>query len=283
MLNTYKTGLSVFLPVLNEEDRIFYTLKSFEWCNEIILVDKGSTDRTIEIASRFPNVKIILHEEGEAYTSTEYDTYLKECSYKYSMVVTASDLIHPALAFKIKDLIEDPAFDYDVIKVPYRGYFLGVYEKFSPWFLDSTVKIIKTNLIKIQQGEVHTAYNNKMIEKIYIISALMSDEVYYHLTHESADGVMKRHIRYWRGEATSPEPLNNYLKIVIKKTIRFLFIKQTFFKGKAAIALAFSFLTYYMISYIYKWDHLYGEGNKVYTSLRNENLRLWEKESEKKQ
>jgi glycosyltransferase involved in cell wall biosynthesis len=279
MDKTYKKGLSVFLPVYNEEERIFFTLQSFTWCDEIILVDKYSTDRTIEIASRFPNVKIISHKESDAYSSTEYDAYLKECSYEYSMTVTASDLIHPALACRIKELIEEPGFDYDIIKVPYKGYFLGVYEKFSPWYLDSTTKIIKTDLIKIQQGEVHTAYNNKMIEKTYTIPALAPDEVYYHLTHESADGVLKRHIRYWRGEATSPEPLNNYLKIVIKKTISFLFIKRTFFKGKAAIALAFSFLTYYMISYIYKWDHLYGEANEVYTHLRNENLKLWEKET----
>ena len=80
---------------------------------------------------------------------------------------------------------------------------------------------IVTNLIKIQHGEVHTAYNNKMVEKIYTIPTLAPDEVYYHLTHESADGVMKRHIRYWRGEA-----------------------------------------------------------NEVYTHLRNENLKLWEKKTE---
>jgi glycosyltransferase involved in cell wall biosynthesis len=282
MLKTYKKGLSVFLPVYNEEKRIFFTLQSFTWCDEIILVDKCSTDRTIEIASQFPNVKIITHEEGDAYTSTEFDVYLKECSYKYSMIVTASDLIHPILAYKIKKAISQDSFDYDAINIPYKGYFLGIYEKYSPWYMESATKIVKVNLIKIEEGEVHTAYNSK-INTIFKINSETPNEAYFHLTHESADRIMDRNIRYWRGEALSPEALNIPLKRVIKKAISFIFFRRTFFKGKAAIALAFSYLTYFMMSYVYKWDHLYGEGNEVYASLRNENLKLWEKESEKKQ
>jgi glycosyltransferase involved in cell wall biosynthesis len=275
MLKTYKKGISVFLPVYNEEKRIFFTLQSFTWCDEIILVDKYSTDRTIEIASRFSNVKIIRHKEGEAYTSTEYDVYLKECSYKYSMTVTASDLIHPALAYKIKEAISQDSFDYDAICIPYRGYFLGIYEKYSPWYTESAAKIVKINLIKIQEDEVHTACNCK-INAIFKINSETSNEAYFHLTHESADGIINRHIRYWRGEALSPESLNVPLKTVIKKTISFIFFRRTFFKGKAAIALAFSYLSYYMISYVYKWEHSYGNASNCYADLRNEILKAWQ-------
>lgn len=276
MNRVYKKGISIFLPVYNEEKRIYYTLSSLIWCDEVILLDKCSNDRTIQIASQFSNVRIITKEEGKAYTSSEYEIYLEECQYKYSMTVTASDIIHPFLAQKIKDKIQDENFDYDAINIPYRGYFLGIYEKYSPWFSESSTKIIKTNLIQLRRGEVHTACNNEA-NTVYVIKTNSVNEAYFHLTHESAEGIIERHTRYWRGEALSPEPLNKSLTIVFKKFVRFLIIKRTFFKGKAAIALAFSFLTYYMMSYVYKWDYQFGNAEDLYSDLRNKILEEWRK------
>ena len=280
-MNTYKRGISIFLPVYNEESRILFTLKSIEWCDEVIVIDKGSIDKTVEIASQFKNVTVIIKKEDNTYTSSEYNVYLDKCSYNYSMTVTASDIIHPDLAFKIKKLVDSLDFNYDAIEVPYKGYFLGIYEKFSPWYLESTIKVVKTCLINIQEGEVHAAIKSN-IQTVYKITPSKEDEAYYHLTHESADGVLNRHIRYWRAEASSPEPLNVPLKIVIKKTLSFLFYRRTFFKGKAAIALAFSYLTYYMITYIYRWNHMCNNATEVYRKIRDENLILWEKAKNKK-
>jgi glycosyltransferase involved in cell wall biosynthesis len=39
----------------NEEDNIGSCLESVKWCDEIIVVDSFSTDRTLEICSRYTN------------------------------------------------------------------------------------------------------------------------------------------------------------------------------------------------------------------------------------
>lgn len=58
--------LSVIIPAYNEEKSIGETLKSLDKQTfkdfEIILVDDGSTDRTLEVIKKFKNIKII---EGE--------------------------------------------------------------------------------------------------------------------------------------------------------------------------------------------------------------------------
>lgn len=273
-----KCGISAFVPVYNEEKRIAFTLQSLSWCNEVVLVDKNSTDKTVEIAQQFSNVRIIYQENTKAYSSSEFDVYFNECQYKYTMTVTASDIIHPNLARKIKALVSDESFNYDAIRVPYKGYFLGVYEKFSPWYKENGTVVVKFAALRIRENEVHTACVSE-IHTIYNIEAESSEEAYYHLTHESADGVVDRHIRYWRGEACSPEPLSVSLKMVIRKSIRFFVIKRTFFKGKAAIALAFSYLCYFMMSYVYKWDYLYGNADEVYSDIRKSICKEWEKEN----
>lgn len=52
--------ISVPLIVKNEEARIKDCLDNLTWVKEVVLVDTGSTDKTIEIAKNYPNVRIFI-------------------------------------------------------------------------------------------------------------------------------------------------------------------------------------------------------------------------------
>src|SRR3972149_12066710 len=56
-------SISVIIPTLNEQSSLEHTLKSIGQGVEIIVVDAGSHDSTIKIATRFTE-KIILSEKG---------------------------------------------------------------------------------------------------------------------------------------------------------------------------------------------------------------------------
>ena len=53
--------ISVVIIALNEEDRLPRTLDAVSWCDEILVVDSGSSDRTVEICRRYPNCRVIVH------------------------------------------------------------------------------------------------------------------------------------------------------------------------------------------------------------------------------
>ena len=55
-----KIPISVFIVTLNEVKHIANTIKSVERCAEVIIIDSGSTDGTVEIATQF-GAKVIYH------------------------------------------------------------------------------------------------------------------------------------------------------------------------------------------------------------------------------
>lgn len=55
----FKENISGLIITFNEEKNMGEVLQCLDFCNEIIVVDSFSTDRTVEIASTFPNVSVI--------------------------------------------------------------------------------------------------------------------------------------------------------------------------------------------------------------------------------
>ena len=59
------TGISAFIVCKNEAASIERCLASLSWCDEIVVVDSGSTDATLEICARH-NCRI-THREWSGY------------------------------------------------------------------------------------------------------------------------------------------------------------------------------------------------------------------------
>jgi len=53
------TDLTALVLTFNEEPNIARTLQQLTWLSDVVVVDSHSTDRTREIASSFPNVRVV--------------------------------------------------------------------------------------------------------------------------------------------------------------------------------------------------------------------------------
>src|SRR5436190_18644860 len=69
-------AITALILTYNEEDNIGRVLKRLQWLEKIIIVDSHSTDRTLEIASNYSNVKV--------YSRT-FDTHATQWNFGLSL------------------------------------------------------------------------------------------------------------------------------------------------------------------------------------------------------
>lgn len=100
-----KQPLTVIVPCKNERLNIYDCIKSFEGiADEILIADSGSTDETMEIAARFPKVRII---EREYITSGDFKNWaIPQAAHEWVLIVDADERITPALADEIEATLQ---------------------------------------------------------------------------------------------------------------------------------------------------------------------------------
>ncbi|WP_299572985.1 glycosyltransferase family 2 protein, partial [uncultured Leptotrichia sp.] len=95
--------LSVGIITFNEENRIGKTLDSVRGiADEIIVVDSGSNDRTVEIALA-KGAKVFV-EKWKGY-GPQKNSVLKKCKGEWILLIDADEVISPQLKAKIKSII----------------------------------------------------------------------------------------------------------------------------------------------------------------------------------
>ena len=276
--SNFRNDITVIIVVKNEEKRIKSTLNTFKDFSNIILLDKNSDDNTIQTVHAFKNITCLKLPDDfdfEKEFFSEIKFLINKVNTKWVMPITASDIISKELVEKIKFVFTKTNIDeYDQIELPYMPYFLGVNAKFSPWYSEYRGYIFKTKNVMFNEKSVHKAFYFKS-RKIFRIQKKNTD-AFYHLTHENFDGVLDRYYRYLKLEKYDEISLNFQLKYILKQIIKLFFLKGNIFRGKDAIALSFSFLSYHLLKYVAIWDNKYGKGNQTYNEIRKKVVDDWE-------
>jgi glycosyltransferase involved in cell wall biosynthesis len=103
-----KLPVSVFIITKNEEEHIEKTLKSVYLFDEVILVDSGSTDSTLDIAKRY-GAKIYTHSWQGYAKQKQYAMSL--CSNEWVLNLDGDEQVNPSLINAFKEIIEQDKAD----------------------------------------------------------------------------------------------------------------------------------------------------------------------------
>jgi len=190
------TKITFICNTHNEEPRIDYILKpAVKWADEVIVIDKGSTDKTEQIIhDNYPTVKFI--NVGEILEGTEdRQAWVGYSSNDWIYWGTPSEIPTPKLIAKVKEMIDG---DYDLITVPRKMYMLGVHSEFSPWKIANFKFCFNRKRTNVS-NRIHHNFSSKNGKEGHI--PYSEDCCVYHLTYTDAKYWLETNIQYWQAEA----------------------------------------------------------------------------------
>ncbi len=143
--------LSVTIIVLNEEENIVPCLTSVSFADEIVVVDSGSTDRTLELARGFTDRIFTTDWRGFAGTK---QFALDQARMEWVFSLDADERVAPALKDEILGVVraDGPLAGY---RVPRKNYFCGRWVRRLGWYPDYTLRLFQREKGRFREREVH--------------------------------------------------------------------------------------------------------------------------------
>jgi glycosyltransferase involved in cell wall biosynthesis len=129
---------SVTIITLNEELNLRDCLETVRWADEIILIDSGSTDRTVEIAREF-NAKIFLNPWAGMREQKNFAA--DKASGPWIFNLDADERIAPEGQREILATLANPAMD--AYSVPRKNFFLGKWMRHGGWYPDEVIRLYR--------------------------------------------------------------------------------------------------------------------------------------------
>ena len=144
--------ISACVIAFNEERKIRRCLQSLTWCDEIIVVDSFSTDRTLEICREFTD-RVYQH-EWLGYVGQR--NLVREMSkYPWILFLDSDEEVSPALRDEIIDEFERGTGDHVGFEFPRLVYYLGRWIRHGEWYPDVKLRLFKKEFGRTEGQEPH--------------------------------------------------------------------------------------------------------------------------------
>ena len=124
-----KPRVSAVLLARNEEENIGYCLQTVGWCDEIIVVDMESADRTAEIAREYTD-RVYGHPLVAAFDIAKKFAVGKATG-DWIMLIDADEMVPVGLSRALLEIAAGG--EADIVEVPYKLYIMGDLVRYSGW------------------------------------------------------------------------------------------------------------------------------------------------------
>jgi glycosyltransferase involved in cell wall biosynthesis len=155
--------ISVTVLSFNSEETIENCLRSLSSFDEVIVLDTGSTDRTIEIAKKFSNVKIFFHEF--VGFGPLHNIATSHASYDWILSIDADEVMTSESLHEIRGLRLDSKVVYGVL---FRNYLNGRWVRFCGWYPEHKLRLYNKTETKFTSDFVHETIETKGLRIVYL-------------------------------------------------------------------------------------------------------------------
>jgi glycosyltransferase involved in cell wall biosynthesis len=145
--------VSGVITSFNEEHNIADCIESLEWCDEIILVDSFSTDKTPEIAQKFDKVRFFQRRYYGAGAQKNWALQHVNCDWVF--LLDSDERCTPALREEVEAILlaDSP---HDAYMINRDVFILGKRIKFSGWQHDRVARLFRRGTAYYENRRVHS-------------------------------------------------------------------------------------------------------------------------------
>jgi glycosyltransferase involved in cell wall biosynthesis len=133
-----RAALSACIVTLDEEDRLPDCLASLDWCDEIVVVDSHSSDRTREIAAA-RGARVIERDWPGHVAQKEYA--IRQAAHDWVLCIDADERVSPELAAEIQRLRDAGFGDVAGLEVSRVSSYLGRWIRHGTWYPDLKLRL----------------------------------------------------------------------------------------------------------------------------------------------
>lgn len=141
--------ISAIILTKNEEKNIVDCIDSLLWCDEILVVDDNSEDKTVQIIESLKNnkVKVLLHSLNNDF-SKQRNFALQQAQHEWVLFIDADERVSLALEYEILSSINSSLNNFSGYYIKRRDFIWGKELKYG-----ETGNINFLRLIKKEKGE----------------------------------------------------------------------------------------------------------------------------------
>jgi glycosyltransferase involved in cell wall biosynthesis len=246
--------LSVCIITYNEEANIGRTLDSVKRiADEMIVVDSGSTDKTVELA-RGRGAKVFV-EEWRGFAAQK-NAAMAKASGDWILSLDADEEVSQELAASIQALLKsgNAAPDCDGYMVARRNLYLGRWIKRSGYYPDRKLRLVRRGMGKFEDRAVHESMRTSGK-----VGRLEGDLL--HHAYPTLDSFIEHANRYSTlgGEMVASERPTGFsiANIVFRPLVAFIyryFFRLGFLDGREGLLVQLTHASYVSWKYAKAWE-----------------------------
>ena len=133
-------NLSIVVIAINEADRIGHLLRHASLADEVVVVDSGSTDRTVALCESAG--ARVIHRDWGGYADQKQFA-MQQASGSWILNLDADEYVPGPLAAEIQGELAQASPSVAAFSMPRRSYYLGRWIDHGGWYPDRKVRLVR--------------------------------------------------------------------------------------------------------------------------------------------
>lgn len=248
-----RAKISLVIITKNEAKNIERCIQSVSFADEVIVVDSGSTDSTVDIARKL-GAKVFIEEwPGYFLQKKKATSYAK---YEWVLSLDADEALSPELHAEIEKLLYlSRKDDYDAYSLPRKSFHLGRWICHGGWFPDRQVRLFQKQRAEWQGGEVHEHVHAQRMGRLH--------QPILHWVFEDLSDQVDTNNKYSTLGALDllkKKKRPSLSKLIVKPIFKFLevyFVKKGFLDGMPGFIIAVGAAYSMFLKYAKLWESVH--------------------------